>query len=199
MKKGKKSKSKVKDFIKKNVGGVKAATLQMFFIIAIIVIIIGFIILGVSKVLVKDSRAQNIPIVAEASFSNLGETIQYNGSIILNDGDIYSWTFEGTMNEYDAYLATKEKLVDYVKKNGKKESKKVSSEDLILITKYGKQIKETIQIGCSNETEETGTTSYYVKSNDGMMTLSSSGQCAGMNEDKNAKEALKIIKKYISQ
>ena len=32
-----------------------------------------------------------------------------------------------------------------------------------------------------------------------MMTLSSSGQCAGMNEDKNAKEALKIIKKYISQ
>ena len=199
MKKGKKSKSKVKDFIKKNVGGVKAATLQMFFIIAIIVIIIGFIILGVSKVLVKDSRAQNIPIVAEASFSNLGETIQYNGSIILNDGDIYSWTFEGTMNEYDAYLATKEKLVDYVKKNGKKESKKVSSEDLILITKYGKQIQETIQIGCSNETEETGTTSYYVKSNDGMMTLSSSGQCAGKNEDKNAKEALKIIKKYISQ
>lgn len=199
MSKEKKAKTKEKTDSKKNFGGVKPATIQLFIVIAIIVIILGVIGIGVGSYVKKDEKLNNIPIIAEASYSNTGETVQYRGSVILNNGDIYSWTFDGPMYEYDAKFSTKEKLVEYVKKSGNKEGKTVSQEDLQQLEKYGRKTKNNIVLGCTSNSEIVGTYSYYVKSNDSIIALSSSGQCSGSNDDGNAKEALKIIKKYIKE
>ena len=197
----KKSNLKIKDFIKKNLGGVKPATIKLFIIVAVVIILVGFIILTVGKLFSNNTatKEKNIPIIAEVSFSNFAEQIQYDGSIILNDGVIYSWTFTGSMNEYSSYFSTKKDLVEYVKENGQKGRKKVTQEDLDLISKYSKKIEDNINIGCVGSTDVVGTKSYYVKNKDGMITLSSTGQCIGENASQNTKDVLKIIKKYINE
>lgn len=200
-KKEKKSTSKIEKSVKKNLGEVKPAAIQLFIIVAIVAIIIGLIILTIGKIISNNTntKAKDIPIIVEVSYSNFAEQIQYDGSIILNNGVIYSWTFNGSMHEYDSYFSTKDKLVKYAKENGNKVNKKVSQEDLSLLTKKSKKIKDDIKIGCISNPDMVGTKSYYVKNSNGMIALSSSGQCIGENENSNTKDVLKIINKYINE
>lgn len=138
-------------------------------------------------------------ILAEKTYSNFAWGIQYNTSLIFNDGTIYSWNY--SEQTYDFPFASEETSSDeyyknYILENGKKSIKKVSKADLELMENYIESLENSIKIKYPGADQGTSTTSVW-NSNGTEIKLRLSGDAQGKNTEENAKELLEIIDNYI--
>lgn len=136
-------------------------------------------------------------VLVEKSYSNYAWGVSYNGSVIFNDGTIYTWDFSGdltSLTEYD--FDTADGLKKFVLAQGKKSKKQVTKEEIEDIKSYIHDVEDTIERMCSGA--DMGTESIEVwKSNNENISLYESGDCNGESSDINAIRIREIVNKYL--
>lgn len=164
-------------------------------LIIIIIAIIAIVSLWIYKKsnIVNGIDISNKRVLIEKSYQNYAWGYQYSGTVICEDGSIYSFKFEKPSDtKYDKKTKASKDILEHIT-----ESKgTVNKDDL-------KQLKEQLSTITNDVTEkhaayDAGQTSikYYHYDTNEIITLKSSGDYERQNNSQNLDNVLKILKKY---
>ena len=170
----------------------------LIILLLIIVIIIGFFIYKFcdNKNYKDTLNKENKRILVESSYSNYAWTAQFSGTVIFNDGTIYSWNSNNKKENGNYNINSTDGLKSYVLENGKKRLKRVTSKDIEKIENYINNLEDTIDIEYPGADQGTSRISVW-NSDDQKITLSLKGDSVGENKSEIAQELLKLIDRYL--
>lgn len=175
---------------------------MIMIVLGIILVIIGGVVI-ISN-LNKEELPDGYPIelgktdkkiVAMNKYENYAWGYVCNATVIFNDGTIYTYESDSRDNGYAE--TTLEDFTVLVCENGNKQKEQLKQSELDEILSNAKKLKDTIEY--ENVACDAGTGKYcVVKTETGeVITLVATGDSEGENKTKEAKNIMKILKKYI--
>ncbi len=130
-------------------------------------------------------------VLAISSYSNYAWSVQENKTVIFNDGTIYYWDFNGSIE--DIIDLDKGNTKVFMLENGKKLDIKVTNKDLEKIEKEIKNVEKIDGQKCLGADQ--GTHGIYVVKNGKEIAIEITGDCE--SKDKKYENIVNIIKKYV--
>ncbi len=130
-------------------------------------------------------------VLAISSYSNYAWSVQENKTVIFNDGTIYYWDFNGSIE--DIIDLDKGNTKVFMLENGKKLDIKVTNKDLEKIEKEIKNVEKREWQKCLGADQ--GTHGIYVVKNGKEIAIEITGDCE--SKDKKYENIVNIIKKYV--
>lgn len=144
----------------------------------------------------KRNKNDEINFMILNTYSNYAWGIQFNGTVIYDDGTIYTWN-ETNQNKIDKYnIGTTKGLKEFIKKEAKQTKGIVNKSDLNNLKKYISTLEDDIKISYPGADQGTNTIS-VITENDIEIVLKKSGDASGENKTYESQAILELIEKYI--
>ena len=130
------------------------------------------------------------------TYSNYAWGMTFNGSVIYDDGTIYTWneTSQNKINQYN--IGTAKGLKEYIVNEATKSNKKVNENDLNNLKKYIGTLKDDIKINYPGADQGTTTISVITENNEEII-LKKTGDSVGENKTYESQAILEIVEKYL--
>jgi len=166
----------------------------------IIILIVIIVIISTSVFLISNNRKTNKRIIAESSHINYAWGFKYQGTVICEDGSIYTFDLSDS-EEANFDEMSLDKRNELILKNGELTKEKVSRKDLKKLKEYSEKIEqkyETRENGISTRDFGIVSVSIYNYRKDTITMLTQTGDNPMDNVWDGSEEALEVLSKYLS-